>query len=200
MSWSYQCSSGELQNEFLVAINEPDNDLNADVGVDQMGSAGSGKEYYYDTGQFSLAILSDCTWSITVAPSSAGALAAPVTYTSGQSEMTANPQEFTVAGKWTMAWSYECPAVDGGGIFTIAVNEPLGDTSTDIGPFQAGTSGSGTNTYNDIGTFSLGVESDCTWSVSITSAAATSTPHTHSSAADSHPYRHRTARILARRI
>ena len=76
-------------------------------------------------------------------------------------------------GKWTMAWSYECPTVGGGGIFGIEINEPAGDQSTDMGPFQAGTSGSGTNNYNDIGTFSLGVLSTCTWSISITSVGST---------------------------
>jgi hypothetical protein len=151
MSWSYECPSGGLEDEFLVAINEPTNDSNADVGVQEMGSAGSGEEYYYDTGQFNLAIVSDCTWSITVAPSFAGALTAPVTYTNAQTGLSGNPQEFTVGGKWTMAWSYECPTVGDGGIFAIEINEPSGDQSTDIGPFQAGTSGSGTNTYNDIG-------------------------------------------------
>jgi hypothetical protein len=176
MSWSYECPSGGLQNGFIVGINEPTFDTSADVGVDEMGSAGSGEEYYYDTGQFSLAIMSDCTWSITVAPSSLGALAAPVTYTNAQTGLSGNPQEFAVSGKWTMAWSYECPTIDGGGVFDIQINEPSGDQSTDIGPFQAGTSGSGTNNYNDIGTFSLGVVSTCTWSISITSVAPIPAP------------------------
>jgi hypothetical protein len=177
MSWSYdECPSGGLENEFLVAINTPADDSNADVGPQEMGSAGSGEEYYYDTGQFSLAVMSDCTWSITIAPSFAGALTAPVTYTNAQTGLSGNPQEFTVGGKWTMAWSYECPTVGGGGIFGIEINEPSGDQSTDIGPFQAGTSGSGTNNYNDIGTFSLGVVSTCTWSISISTVASTPPP------------------------
>jgi hypothetical protein len=176
MSWSYECPSGGLEDEFFVAINEPSDDSNADVGVQEVASAGSGEEYYYDTGEFSLAIVSDCTWSVTVAPSSVGALAAPVAYTSAQTGSTGNLQEFTVAGKWTMAWSYDCPTVDGGGIFDIAINEPSGDQSTDIGPLQDGTSGSGTNTFNDIGAFSLGVVSTCTWSISVTSVAPAPPP------------------------
>jgi hypothetical protein len=103
-------------------------------------------------------------------------LAAPVAYTSAQTGLSGNPQAFTVSGQWTMAWSYECPTVDGGGLFDVLINPPSNDQSTDIGPFQAGTSGSGTNTYNDIGTFSLGVISSCTWSISITSNAPTPTP------------------------
>ena len=72
LSWSYECPSGGLENQFVVAINEPANDSNIDVGPEEMGSAGSGEEYYYDTGQFSLAVISNCTWSITIAPSFAG--------------------------------------------------------------------------------------------------------------------------------
>ena len=176
MSWSYDCPSGGLEDEFFVEINEPTNDSNADVGPEETGSAGSGSEYYYDTGQFSLAVLSDCTWSITVSPSSVGALAAPVTYTSAQTGMNGNPQEFTVGGPWTMAWSDQCPTTDGGGFFDVAINEPSSDQSTDIGPFQSGTSGTGTDTYSDSGTFSLGVMSTCTWSISITSSTPTPTP------------------------
>ena len=41
--------------------------------------------------------------------------------------------------------------------------------------FRAGTSGSGTDNYSDIGTFSLGVVSTCTWSISITSRSPS--PH-----------------------
>jgi hypothetical protein len=175
MSWSYECPSGGLEDEFFVEINEPTDDSNADFGPEETGSAGSGIEYFYDTGQFSLAVLSDCTWSITVSPSSVGALAAPVTYTSAQTGMNGNPQEFTVGGPWTMAWSDQCPATDGGGFFDVAINEPSSDQSTDIGPFQSGTSGTGTDTYSDSGTFSLGVMSTCTWSISITSSAPTPT-------------------------
>ena len=176
MSWSYDCPSGGLEDEFFVEINEPTNDSNADFGPEETGSAGSGLEYFYDTGQFSLTVLSDCTWSITVSPSSVGALAAPVTYTSAQTGMSGNPQEFTVHGPWTMAWSDQCPTTDGGGFFDVAINEPSSDQSPDIGPFQSGTSGTGTDTYSDSGTFSLGVMSTCTWSISITSSAPTPTP------------------------
>jgi hypothetical protein len=177
MSWSYDCPSGGLENEFFVEINEPTNDFNADVAPEETGSAGSGLEYYYDTGQFSLSVLSDCTWSITVSPSSVGALAAPVTYTSAQTGMNGDPQEFTVGGPWTMAWSDECPTTDDdGGFFDVEINEPASDLSTDIGPSQSGTSGTGTDTYSDSGTFSLGVMSSCAWSISITSTGPTTTP------------------------
>ena len=145
MSWSYDCPSGGLEDEFFVEINEPANDSNADVGPEETGSAGRGSEYYYDTGQFSLVVLSDCTWSITISPSSVGACAAPVTYTSAQTGMNGNPQEFSVDGPWSMSWSDQSQTTDGSGFFDVAINEPSNDQSMDIGPFQSGTSGTGTD-------------------------------------------------------
>jgi len=180
MSWSYQCPSVGTANEFYVVVNQPTttdfSDPATDAGVEEQGAAGSGKDFYYDTGQHSLGIISNCTWSITIAPTSLGALAVPLTYTSAQTGLTGNPQEFSVGGKWTMAWSYECPSIIGGGLFDVVINSPAGDAASDFGPFQAGQSGSGTNTYNDIGTFSLAVVSECSWTISITSVASTPPP------------------------
>jgi hypothetical protein len=174
MSWRYDCSkvSGS-DGIFLAFVNQPQDDGHFDAGAQEFGvsGSGSGTDYYYDTGVFNLSMISNCDWSITITPSTAGALPAPVNYTSAQSGLTANPQAFSVAGKWTMAWNYDCSS--GEGEFVVGINEPATDTAADSGPFQDGSSGSGTNTYNDAGTFSLAVESDCTWSIAITSDTPT---------------------------
>jgi hypothetical protein len=170
MSWSYDCTAYGSEGNFAVDINQPDGDDAADLGTDELGTSGSGTDYYYDTGQFSLSVISECDWSITVTSSSGAAVATPVTFTSTQSGDTANPQQFSVGGKWTMAWSYDCSAFGSQGNFAVEINQPAGDDAADIGPNELGTGGSGTDSYSDTGVFSLDVLSECDWSITINAA------------------------------
>jgi hypothetical protein len=177
MAWTYDCSAFGSQGNFSVDINQPAGDETEDLGTNELGDGGSGTDYYYDTGTFSLSVISECDWSITVTSSSAGSLATPVTFASGQTGVTGNPQEFTVGSKWTMAWTYDCTAFRSQGNFSVDINQPAGDETVDIGPNELGTGGSGTDSYDDTGTFSLDVLSECDWSITVNSAGSpTPTP------------------------
>jgi hypothetical protein len=176
LTWSYDCSAFGSQGNFSVNVNQPSDDLTDDLGVNELGNGGNGVDYYYDSGQFSLDVISECTWSVTVAPSGAGSLAAPVTFTSAQTGDTGNPQKFSVGGKWTMAWSYDCSAFGSSGNFAVGINQPAGDETFDVGPNELGPSGSGTDSYNDTGTFSLDIISECSWSITINSSSTPTPP------------------------
>jgi hypothetical protein len=175
MSWSYNCAAFGSQGNFIVDVNQPGDDLTNDLGVNELGSSGSGTEYYYDTGVFSLGINSECDWTITVTPSGAGALATPATFTSTKSGDTGNLQEFRVNAHWTMAWSYNCGSSGSEGNFIVDINQPAGDETSDIGPNELAMNGSGTDNYTDTGVFSLDVTSECDWSITV-SAAGQATP------------------------
>jgi hypothetical protein len=173
MAWSYDCFGG--QDAFVVTVNEPAADDAVDLGTSSNGAAASGTEYYYDAGSFSLEVTSTCGWSITVAPSTAGTLATPASFSSAQSGQSANPQEFTAGGPWTIDWAYTCASGKSGN-FAVDITEPAGDTATDNGPDSQGTSGNGSDTYNDTGTFNLAVLSQCDWTISITSGSQAQAP------------------------
>ena len=65
MAWSYDCSSLGPSGNFIVDIN---GGSNFDIGPNESRMGGSGTDHYTDTGTFSLSIISDCSWSITVSP------------------------------------------------------------------------------------------------------------------------------------
>ena len=176
MSWSYNCAASGGPGNFIVTVNQPANDLAQDSGTNELGNSGSGTDYYYDTGQFSLSIISECDWSITVAPSSAGALATPATFTSAQSGDTGDPQQFRVAASWTMTWSYSCANLGSAGNFIVNIIQPAGDNAFDVGPNELGTSGSGTDSYNDTGVFGLDIDSECNWTITVLSAGQSLPP------------------------
>ena len=169
LSWTYSACSGG-QSNFIVLVNQPAGDFAADDGVNELGGGGSGTDYYYDSGQFSLSIISGCSWSISVAPSGAGAVGTPVTYTSSQTGQTGNPQEFSVSSPWTLSWSYGS-CVGGSNNFIVNINQPAGDLAIDIGPNELGSGGSGVDNYSDTGTFNLDIISGCAWSITINQAS-----------------------------
>jgi hypothetical protein len=172
LSWTYNCSNLGSEGTFSAEVDQPASSLNFDAGPDELGVSGSGTDHYYDTGAFNLEVDSDCSWTITVSPGSSAASATPVTVTSGQVGASGNTAWFFVGGPWTMAWSYTCAAFGTNGNFSVFIEQPLGGFSGDIGPNELGTSGSGTDSYSDLGTFSLSVLSECQWSITITSSAA----------------------------
>jgi hypothetical protein len=176
MAWTYDCSDFGSQGNFNVDVNQPDGDTAVDLGTNELGDGGSGTDFYYDTGTFNLSVESECAWTVTVTPSSSGPVTTPVTFTSSQTGETGNPQEFSVSTPWTLAWSYDCADIGEAGVFNAAINQPAGDQTTDVGPNELGMSGSGTDSYTDTGVFSLDVASQCSWNISITSAALISTP------------------------
>jgi hypothetical protein len=172
MAWTYDCSASGNPGNFSVDVGGS----TVDLGTNELGLGGSGTDYYYDTGTFTLSIVSGCDWTITVAPSSGAPVAVPVTFSSSQTGVTGNPQAFAVSAPWTMAWTYDCTNIGEPGAFSVDVNQPAGDNSLDVGPDETGMSGSGTDTYGDSGVFSLSVISQCDWSAAITSGTPTPSP------------------------
>jgi hypothetical protein len=172
MAWSYNCSNYGSPGNFVVTVNNSASDL----GANELGTGGSGTDYYYDTGSFSLSIISECDWSITVSPNSAGPSGTPVTITSGQIGVTGNSAAFAVGGPWTMAWNYDCSAFGSPGNFAVIINQPPGDTAYDVGPNELGMSGNGADSYSDTGKFSLEVISECAWSITVSSSGSAPPP------------------------
>lgn len=171
MSWSYNCANYGSPGNFIVDVQQPADDPNIDIGPNELGNSGSGTDFYYDAGSFQLAITSECDWSISVTPSFYQPNATPVTYTSTQTGDSGNTQQFSVSSTWNMSWSYNCSNFGTTGNFAVDITQPPDDFNYDVGPNEEGMSGSGVDTYTDTGTFSLIVNSECDWSITITSAA-----------------------------
>jgi hypothetical protein len=168
MVWNYDCSGS--QGNFIVSINNS----TADLGTNELGTGGNGTDYYYDTGTFSLSIISECNWSMMVAPASGTPVGTPVTVTSSEVGSTGNSPAFAIGGAWTMAWTYSCTGDESPGNFIVNVNQPPGDFAFDVGPNELGSGGNGTDSYSDTGTFTLSIISGCDWSITVN--AATSPP------------------------
>ncbi len=184
MSWNFSCTgSYALTGNFIVTVNQPASSTISDVGPNELRGAGSGFDTYYDTGTFNLEVNSECAWNITVAPASSAPAATPLTITSGQVGSSGDTTSFFVPGPWTMAWSYGVAPGSatscGGGVdgnFIVDIQQPLGGFAGDIGPNELGGGGSGVDSYTDAGTFSLVIDSDCQWSVTISSSAPAPSP------------------------
>jgi hypothetical protein len=169
MTWNYDCSNTGSAGNFIVDITGS----SGDVGPNELNTAGSGTDYYYDAGTFDLEINSECNWSIAVAPASGAPTGTPVTLTSSQTGDTGEPQAFSVGGPWTLAWSYNCAYFGSPGNFTVEVNQPAGDLNLDIGPNELGAGGNGVDSYSDTGTLSLTIISECEWSITISISGTT---------------------------
>ena len=178
MAWSFNCSAYGSSGNFIVTINQPSGYSHYDIGPNELGTSGSGTDSYFDSGTFSLAVNSECQWTITVTPSGALPLSPPATFTSGQIGTSGSSPQFSVVGPWTMAWSYDCSAFGSSGNFGVSVNEPSGDNAFDQGPNELGISGTGTDHYSDSGVFNLDINSTaCSWSITVSgSSAPTPTP------------------------
>jgi hypothetical protein len=75
--------------------------------------------------------------------------------------------KFTIpssAKGWDEVWSYNCASFGGRGNFITSITG-YGSAAgiLDSGANQLGAKGSGTNTYYDKGTFSIQVNSECSW-------------------------------------
>jgi hypothetical protein len=176
MAWSFDCTSYGSPGNFGVNVNQPSNDLNDDIGPNELAMSGSGTDFYYDAGTFNLDVISECDWTINIAPSSAGPLSTPVSFSSQAVGDSGATQQFSVGGAWTMAWSYNCANYGSQGNFGVEVNQPANDLNDDTGPNELGNAGSGTDSYTDTGVFSLDVLSECDWTIAINSAAPTPSP------------------------
>jgi hypothetical protein len=70
LTWTYNCSNIGQSGNFSVSVNQPSTSTTADIGPNELGPGGSGTDYYTDTGVFSLTVISECDWSISVSPQS----------------------------------------------------------------------------------------------------------------------------------
>ncbi len=176
-TWTYNCSNFGTAGVFDYFVNGSSTDFGPNIS----GHSGNGTEYYTDAGTFSLSIISECNWTIVVSTYSAGPLSTPVTFSSQQTGPSGQTQQFAVYGPWTLSWTYNCSNFGSQGNFDYFVNGSSGD----FGPNELGTSGSGTEYYTDTGTFSLTLNSECNWSVSISGSAPPPPPPTTSSSSSS---------------
>jgi hypothetical protein len=167
MAWTFNCSNYGHAGNFIVSVKQSP----TDIGPNELSISGTGTDYFYDTGTFSLEILSECRWSITVASSTAGPAATPATFTSTQIGTSGSAPEFTAYGPWTMSWNYNCSNWGTTGNFIVNIKEPASDNTFDIGPNELGPSGSGTDSYTDSGVFSLVIDSECEWSITVNGSA-----------------------------
>jgi hypothetical protein len=170
LSWSYSNCVGGSGN-FSADIN---GSSDGDPGPNELGSGGSGTDVYYDAGTFNISVISECDWSITVAPYFAAPSTSP-TFSNTQTGQTGQTPQFQAASGWSMSWSYS-NCIDGSGNFSVNIVQPAGDDTFDVGPNELGSGGSGTDTYTDSGVFSLQVLSECDWTININSAIAAPAP------------------------
>lgn len=176
ISWSFDCSSLGSEGVFGVFVNQPSGDATVDIGPSSQGDNGNGSDFYTDTGTFGLAVMSDCAWSLIVAPSSSTPSAQNATFTSSQTGDSGSSAQFSENGSWTLAWSYDCIETGSSGAFTLFINQPPGDQTVDAPPNEEGTGGSGSDSYTDTGVFSLSVLSDCSWSITVSGQGSPSGP------------------------
>jgi hypothetical protein len=106
----------------------------------------------------------------TVAPTTpppTAAPAAPVVLWQQSGSGQASGQQFTVPASvkgWNEVWTYNCSAFGSSGNFITTITGFGGAANTtDSGANELGTGGSGTNHYYDTGTFTIGVNSECSW-------------------------------------
>ena len=93
-------------------------------------------------------------------------------YSSTQIGTSGSTPTFNQSGTWTMSWNYNCSNFGSAGNFIVSVNQPAGSTTSDDGPNELSTSGSGIDHYYDSGTFHLDVTSECNWNITVTPASA----------------------------
>jgi hypothetical protein len=70
--------------------------------------------------------------------------------------------------QWTLSWTYDCTAqLFGMGLFDMFVTGSIGDQPVIVDTGENAPPGSGSNVYQDTGSFSLMISSTCNWTVSV---------------------------------
>ena len=65
--WQYDCSSYGSRGNFIASITGYGSaQYTTDSGVNQLGNGGHGINHYFDTGTFSIQIISECDWTETI--------------------------------------------------------------------------------------------------------------------------------------
>jgi len=82
---------------------------------------------------------------------------------------TKSTQKFTTGSDWDLAWTYDCKAFGASGNFIVSPT--ASDPMTLVSPVnQLGASGASVEHYHDGGTFYLDINSECAWTVKVTTA------------------------------
>jgi hypothetical protein len=152
--WSYDCSSFGSSGNFEVDIQGNLGPL----GVNQMGTSGSGTEYYHQGGSYYLEVNSECSWQVTARTAASGENGGAGLDASGSGSHST--QSFTVPTNWTLAWSYDCSSLGSSGNFVVDVQG-----ASVLGVNELGSGGSGTESYHSGGTVWLEINSECSWQV-----------------------------------
>jgi hypothetical protein len=62
--WTYDCSAFGGNGNFITSVNGfGDASGTTDTGANELGPGGSGTNHYYDTGDFSIDVNSECNWT-----------------------------------------------------------------------------------------------------------------------------------------
>lgn len=171
MAWSFDCTAFGSSGTFSVNINQPAGSPTVDIGPNELSAGESGTDYYSDTGTLSLSIISECTWSISVEPSTVSTASGNAQFSSSTTGDSGVTSPFSEAGNWQMAWSYDCSNSGGNGNFSVSIETASGDTAL-VGPNELGPGGNGTDSYTQTGTFELSIISECHWSINVTAVAS----------------------------
>ena len=197
VKYNFSCSNVQTTCSFGTDIQGYGKTLTtADVGASQLGSAGgveSGVSIYNDTGAFSInvgtvgfwylnvfalgrwvvPVYTTTTTTTTVPPTTTtttGIVTVLLAPTSGSG--TAKIPQFTVppsANNWKVGWTYDCSNHGMSGNFITDITG-YGNAAGIYNPGedQLGMGGSGIDTYDNTGTFSIQVISECNWSIGVT--------------------------------
>ena len=159
LAWSYDCSTFGSSGNFEVDVQ---GNLGP-VGVNQMGTSGSGTEYYHQGGSYYLEVDSECSWQVTARSAASGENGEAGLSASGSGAHST--QAFTVPTNWNLAWSYDCSAFGSSGNFVVDVQG-----ASVLGVNELGRGGSGTESYHSGGTVWLEIDSECSWQVKASAA------------------------------
>ena len=159
LAWAYDCSGFGSSGNFEVDVQ---GNLGP-VGVNQMGTSGSGTEYYHQGGSYYLEVDSECSWQVTARTAASGENGGTGLSTSGSGSHST--QTFTVPANWKLAWSYDFSAFGSSGNFMVDVQGALVQ-----GVNELGSGGSGTESYHSGGTVWLEINSECSWQVKASAA------------------------------
>jgi hypothetical protein len=159
LAWSSDCSGFGSSGNFEVDVQ---GNLGP-VGVNQMGTSGSGTEYYHQGGSYYLEVDSECSWQVTARTATSGENGGAGLSTSDSGSHST--QTFTVPPNWKLAWSYDCSAFGSSGNFMVDVQG-----ASVQGVNELGSGGSGTESYHSGGTVWLEINSECSWQLKASAA------------------------------
>jgi hypothetical protein len=176
LAWSFDCSRMGQSRGWSVTVEDgggvpPRDSLH---GAIELAETQQGTVHNQAPGTFHLNVATDppCTWHLAVT----GPPGPPPASPTGQAALDATgtgkrtTSDFTVAGAWDLAWSYDCTSAGHGRNFGISVEGVAGASATGDSVIQLGEQEAGLAHHEGTGTFHLIVDTDplCSWHVTVT--------------------------------